>query len=1039
MSAPFSVAEVLTKQFYDWELRGRGWQVWESPVEPEPPFRPFTGHHIPRNFFADDGRVEPTGWRKALFGQPAAVPPILPEPSPDELEPAAEFIQSLPDLIEMQLALPPNSQPKADVFEQLLSSLHYCRRPLAFEVVGTGESLVMQMVAEHCDVGQVAPQLKAHFPEAVIEPKRDFLKSEWERTDAGHTVLLDFGLDREFMLPLMTKNFATDPLVGVTGALERLGVSELGVLQILFTPTRHPWAESILRAVCTEKGEPFFENAPEMLAGARLKISRPLYTVVVRVTARSRDEKRAWQIAKGLAGALYLFRNLQGNELVALDNEFPDEEHGLDFIHRLTRRSGMLLNSDELVALAHLPTAAVRSQKLQRQTRTTRAAPDFAAHDGVLLGANEHEGATRPVMLTAEQRMRHTHIIGASGTGKSTLLLNLIVQDIHRGEGLAVLDPHGDLIDRILDYIPPSRWDDVVMVDPSDEQFPVGFNILSAHTDLERTLLASDLVGVFQRLSTSWGDQMTSVLGNAILAFLESDRGGTLPQLRRFLIEPEFRKEFLTTVKDPEVVYYWQKEFGLVGGKSLGPLLTRLDTFLRPKAIRYMVGQSANRLNFGDIMDSGKIVLAKLPQGLIGEENAFLLGSVLVGKLQQMAMARQAQQVAARKDFYLYIDEFHHFITPSMAAILTGARKYRLGLVLAHQEVRQLQRDSDVAGAVMANPATRISFRVGDEDARRLADSFAGFTAQDLQNLDTGEALCRMERFAFNLRIAPLPPVEPSAYTRDAIYQRSRQKYATARSAVEEELARNRTQAEPEPVERVDPFAKRKAKADAPLAAEAPAASPVQKPVAETPPVAAPPPPSPVRKPPPVVVVSKAPEPPPEPSQSGKGGPQHRRLQETFKLLAEGLGWRASKEEKVSGGLVDVVFGKGKITVACEISVTTGVDYELGNLRKCLGAAFTHIVMVSEDPKHLTKIETAAKKQLSATELARIRFLEPDGLIRWLEELTAAQAGGEKTVKGYRVSTSYETINHAEKRNRKEGIGEAVARAMRRSGEGGKP
>lgn len=1025
MSGPLSVAEALTRQFYEWELRGRGWQVWDAPVEPEPPFRPFTGHFIPPNFFQDDGRIENplSRWTKGLLGQSGQPPPPLPAPPADEPVPA--FIESLPDQIELQLSLPPGSQPKAEVFDQLLSSLHYCRRPLAFEVVGTTDTLMAQMVAELADAGQVAPQLKAHFPDAVIEPKRGYLESQWQRTDGGQTVLLDFGLDREFMLPLTTKHFATDPLVGVTGALERLGREELGALQILFAPARRPWAESIVRAVCTSDGQPFFENAPEMLAAMKLKLSRPLYTVVVRVAARSPDERRAWQIAKGLAGALHLFGNPQGNELVALDNEIDDGEHGEDFIHRLTRRSGMLLNSDELVALAHLPTAAVRSAKLQRQTRTTKAAPDFTTNDGVLLGANEHEGATRPVMQSPELRMRHTHVIGVSGTGKSTLLLNLIAQDIHRGNGVAVLDPHGDLIDRLLGFIPPQRWCDVVMFDPADEEFPVGFNILSAHSDLERTLLASDLVGIFRRLSTSWGDQMTSVLGNAILAFLESERGGTLPELRRFLIEPGFRKDFLATVKDPEVVYYWQREFGLVGGKSLGPLLTRLDAFLRPKAVRYMVAQRANRLNFADLMDTGKIVLAKLSQGLIGEENAYLLGSVLVAKFQQLAMARQAQQVAARKDFFLYLDEFHHFITPSLATILTGARKYRLGLILAHQEMRQLQRDAEVAGAVMANPATRLCFRVGDEDARRLAEGFPSFTAQDLQSLDTGEALCRMERFDFNLRVALLPGPESNAYVREAIYHQSRHKYATPRAAVEEELARSRTPMPPEAPERVDPFAKRTVKPETvPPPMDMPKPAPTEAP-----------PPVPQRAP--EAVVPKPPRVPPMTPPQGKGGPEHRRLQETFKLLAEGLGWRASIEEAVSGGSVDVAFSKGKVTVACEISVTTGVDYELGNLRKCLAAAFTHVCVVSTEPKHLAKIEAAARKEFKPEELQRVKFLEPDALLGLLEELTAAQAGGENTVKGIHVSVSYKAMTDAEKRSRREGMGGAVARALKRRKEGG--
>ncbi len=422
MNGPLSVADVLTRQFYAWELRGRGWQVWNAPVEPEPPFRPFTGHHLPPDFFKDDGQV-PTPlsqWFAGLLGQsstPALVVPGAAVATVDE--PVPDLITQLPDLVELQLALPPASQPKAEVFEQLLFSLHYCRKPLAFEVVGTGDALVAQMVAERCDAGHVMPQLKAHFPDAVIEPKPGYLQSHWDRTQNGFTVLLDFGLDREFMLPLATKHFATDPLVGVTGALDRLGAEELGALQIVFTPARQPWAESILRAVCTADGEPFFENAPEILSAVKLKLSRPLFTVVVRVAARSPEERRAWQIAKGLAGALYLFQNPQGNELVALDSDLDPWEHGQDFIHRLTRRSGMLLNSDELVALAHLPTGAVRSAKLRRQTKVTKAAPDSVTNSGVLLGENEHEGVTRKVMLTPEQRMRHTHIIGASGTGKS--------------------------------------------------------------------------------------------------------------------------------------------------------------------------------------------------------------------------------------------------------------------------------------------------------------------------------------------------------------------------------------------------------------------------------------------------------------------------------------------------------------------------------------------------------------------------------------------------------------------------------------------
>src|SRR6185295_14967255 len=242
-------------------------------------------------------------------------------------------------------------------------------------------------------------------------------------------------------------------------------------------------------------------------------------------------------------------------------------DHETDLLLRRSRRSGMLLSVEELVSLVHLPTSSVRDSRLLRHGRKTRSAGAVVNGIGVSLGENTHDGKAVEVRLTSDQRSRHMYVIGASGTGKSTFLLNLIRQDLENGDGLAVLDPHGDLVDRVLGLVPEGRLDDVVLLDPGDAEFPIGFNILSAGSEIEQTLLASDLVGTFQRLSMSWGDQMTSVLGNAILAFLENERAGTLVDLRRFLVEPPFRKEILATVRDPEVAYFWEREFTLLRGK----------------------------------------------------------------------------------------------------------------------------------------------------------------------------------------------------------------------------------------------------------------------------------------------------------------------------------------------------------------------------------------------------------------------------------------------------------------------------------------
>lgn len=687
-----SVARLLTEQFYRWELRGRGWADWGAPVELEPPFRPFTGHRLPEGCFTDDGRLETAGSRflrglAGLLGAPKdKVPALRAGPAEEEEEPLPSAAAA-PDTAELQIALPPAYQPAADIFEQFLFSVGYAGGPVAFEVVGTADELVTQLAGATSALDHVRPQLKAHFPEAVLTPAAGALAAALGLEEPCHAAAVEFGLEREFMVPVATlKQFATDPLVAVCGALERLQEGEGGAFQVLFEPTRHAWSASALRAVTTSDGGPFFADDRDLVAATRLKVARPLYAVAVRIAARSASKDRTRELLRSLAGAVALFGQPQGNRLMPLQAAGAGEALVEQVTTRVSCRSGMLLNSDELVALAHLPSTAVR---------VTRPAPALVREPGLRLGDNEHEGETVPVHLQVEHRLRHTHLIGASGTGKSTLLLQMIAQDIAAGRGVAVVDPHGDLIDHVLAAVPEERAGDVILFDPADDEFPLGFNILSAHSHHEQTLLASDLVMVFRRLATSWGDQMTSVLGNAVLAFLESPRGGTLPELLRFLVEAGFRKEFLATVRDPEVVYFWEHEFPHANRASLGSILTRLDTFLRPKAVRHLVGQRGNALDFGRIMDGGGILLAKLSQGLIGEENSQLLGSLLVAKLNQLAIARQARDVAARRPFFVYLDEFHHFITPSLGAIVTGARKYGIGLTLAHQSLRQLQRHDE--------------------------------------------------------------------------------------------------------------------------------------------------------------------------------------------------------------------------------------------------------------------------------------------------------------------------------------------------------
>lgn len=1025
---------VLTEQFYAWERRGRGHTVWPYPVPLEPPFRPFFGHELPPVPVVDDGR------RPSLFGRlaerllrwrgdrPTAEPAPAAEPEDEELP---DYYEDGEPLVELQLSLPAALKTGKDLFEQFLIGLAACAYPLSFEVIGESDATTIQLVLRAADAGPVRQQLAAYFPDVVVATEPSFLSSRWLPDPLAQAAIVEFGLAEEFMLPLRpVRSLDLDPLVGLVGALDDLAGGELGVVQILFTPARRPWAESIFRAVTDWDGKAFFEDAPELVGQAKEKIGRPLYAAVIRVAAQSPAGRRAWAIAQSLGCALAP-QGLPGvNTLVPLSNEdYPEADHVADLLGRTTHRQGLLLNSDELVSLAHLPGPAVRSAKLRRETQKSKAAPELALGHLLVLGENVHNGQAVTVSLAPAQRLRHMHVIGASGTGKSTFLLNMILQDIEHGEGLAVLDPHGDLIDAVLARLPEARWDDVVLLDPSDEAYPVGFNILSAHSELEKHLLASDLASVFRRLSTNWGDQMNSVLGNAILAFLESERGGTLADLRRFLVERDFREEFLRTVRDREVVYYWQKEFPLLSGKPQGPLLTRLDIFLRPKLIRHMVAQRENKLDFARIMNGGQIFLAKLAQGAIGEENAYLLGTLLVSKFHQLALARQELAEVGRRDFFLYIDEFHNFVTPSMASILSGARKYHLGLILAHQEMRQISRESEVAGAVLANPYARVCFRLGDEDARKLADGFAYFDAQDLQNLGTGEAIGRLERadYDFNLQTYPLAPVdEVTAAERQArIIQCSRERYGTAREQVEAELERDRPASTGPVAPKAPVGATPQPELPGKPAVAAAELTPAAEPIAPLPVPELPAPP----KAPPRIIANPLPA---QPATPGRGGRTHKYLQQSIKLWAEGMGWRAEIEKQIldGAGSIDVALEKGSVTVACEISVTTGTDQELANIEKCLKAGYGYVVATASEAKQVEKIEAAYVKQGQAAD--NVRFLTVDELKAFVESLEAQAASQEKRIKGYKVKTKFKPVDDQQKEVKKQTLSEVFLNSLRK-------
>jgi hypothetical protein len=1041
------IDEQLTEQFYRWEMRGRGGLLFDMPVSPEPPFYPFPGHFLPQGNAVDEGQRQSIGSRfLSFFSSHAAESPAA-EEEEEQAEPET-FERSA--VVEVKLSLPKRGHFSAADMQACMIALGACQSPISFEVLADHSRIAIQFACNPEDAATVARQVSAHFPGVECVEQHDTLLLAWQESEP-HIAVTEFALEREFMLPLGLPKH--DVFTGLIGVAADLHEGELALYQVIFQPVSHAWSESALRAVTDGEGGSFFVNRPDLVAHARKKISQPLYAASVRVVACSASEERAWNLVSEMASPFQAFSRPDGNELGLLGSEgYPPREREEDIILRQTRRTGMLLNAEELAGFVHLPSPEIQPAKLGTQSGRTKSAPkELTNSQGVFLGWNIHAGRETPVYLSHQERVRHMHIVGASGTGKSTLLFNLICNDIERGEGLAVLDPHGDLIERILSVIPNERIGDVVLLDPSDEEFSVGFNILSAHSDLEKTVLASDLISVFERLSTSWGDSMNAVLRNAILAFLESEQGGTLADLRRFLIDPAFRASFLESVSDPEVVYYWRKAFPqLTGNKSIGPVVTRLDTFLAPKPIRFMVSQRENKLDFSRIMDERKIFLAKLPQGEIGRENSYLLGSLLVAKFQQAAMSRQRLREEDRNFFSLYLDEFHHFITPSLAEMLSGARKYRVALVLAHQELRQLQRDAEVASATLSNPYTRVVFRVGDADARTLADGFASFAPEDLQSLGIGEAVCRVERsdHDFNITI-PLPEEQDTATaadTRQRVIEASRSRYGAKRTDIETKLREALYTSPPTEKKETAPKTAAPARAEAsPLDTASKSALPDQSPSE----------PEKTQNIPSKDADNKhlpkaGSEAKPEtslPGDLGRGGAQHQAIQQRIKAVAENLGYKATIEKSVleGQGSIDLVLEKvgGGSGIACEINVTSTVDYEVGNVTKCLKAGFSRVAVICPRSERLARLEEAVNGCLAPIQSKQVGFYSPDAFISFLQNLALEEIQPSEEVapapeirRGYKVKRSFVALSPEESKAREDAALKMITGKMRKKAKG---
>ena len=966
-----SRTERLAEGLNAWDHEsGRGWHISDREVPLEPPFSFVSSAERPDRLI-DNGRIPSrigTLFSRARIQPTANAPGPLREPPPAPLPTA-----TLPERknVIIRSYLPSELKLPVAQIEQLISSLAFSAATFtSFEMIGTAGEIVFQISCGEKDQGAVLSQLRGHLPQIEFRIGEDFA-AKWFPPDASKTsVAVDFGLGRHWFLPLpFGREFVADPLVPLVAAFEDLNVSEGACLQVMFGRTRHAWQRTAEKAIFDRNGKPVFANLQNQIPIIKEKLAGPLLAVCVRLLVTTKSLDRSMHIARSAGVYLKQFGSGNRNELIPLTNDGLDhEEHMRTILKRTSHRSGMLMTAQELSGIVRFPSVTVQSEKLRRDAKKTKRAPAVATQGTIILGENEHAGQKQTIKISPAH---HALVIGGTGTGKSTLLMGSILQNINLGNGCCVVDPHGDLVDDVIARLPDDRTKDTILFDPSDADYPVGFNILLANSETEKTFLASDLVATFRRYSTSWGDVMDAVLSNAVLAFVESPRGGTLFDLKRFLVEKDFRREFLETVSDDAIRYFWNHEYPIISGRTQSSILIRLDTFLRQKLVRNIVCRKDSKLNLRQIFDERKILLVKLSQGLLGAENAWLLGTFLISKIYQIALTRGDVGLKDRPLWPVFIDEAAHFAgTPSMSLILENLRKFGISVTLSTQSHKLLMSKSPAIGdSSLTNAQVRICFRLGDTDAERLASGFSFFDSNALQNLGTGEAIMRIEKAEndFNLRTLPPAPVakEHADRRKTAIIENTRKNYATPVRQVEEQFRFGRTGG----LSAETKGRARSGNEDSDQGASNEMSSPR------------------VEKGPPAPE-GLSPEPPP-PDKNGRGGAHHKELQAVIKRMAENYGFRAEIEKSLAGeGWIDVSLETDLLRIACEVSVAT-VDYEVTNIEKCLSAGYDYAIVVASNRKKLPLLSSKLHAALPIGYHHQVKAFDLGDLLSFLRGLSA--------------------------------------------------
>ncbi len=732
--------------------------------------------------------------------------------------------------------------------EQLFASLHGILRDkselkqtrgaqehLSFEIASVNGQIRFYVSVPKTLQSFVEGQIYSQYPTVQIHVADEDYVTHERRHSVVYTS--EITLTASEFLPIKTfQSFEVDPLAGITGTLAKLeSTGEEVWIQVLARPIADDWHKSSDRWIKTVKAgkavsifsmqwlggllealvkppEQGIAAAPKEMSErdktrvseAEKKATKLSYQVKIRLVFLGESTANAKLRMQAIVGTFkqYNSTNLNGFKMSA--SSFKKEDLA-QYKARLFTDRGFILNIEELASVFHLPHTNVETPNIVWANTKTAEPPaklpvitgnDATDENISAFGLTNFRGIHHQFGMLRADRSRHVYIIGQTGAGKSGTLELFALSDIFHGQGYAIIDPHGDLAVDNMRFIPGSRLQDVVYFNPADTAFPLGFNPLEISDPSQKSNISSEVIGVLKRMfAESWGPRLEYILRYTILALLDRP-STTLLDITRMLTDKKFRKETLEYSNDTVVLQFWNVEFASWTEKfqseAIAPVLNKVGAFTANPIIRNIIGQPKSTFNIREIMDDGKILIVNLSKGLIGEDNASILGAFMVTKIQLAAMSRSdIEKIEDRRPFYLYVDEFQNFATDSFATILSEARKYGLNLTVANQYISQMS--DTVRNAVFGNVGTMICFRVSADDAPILGKQFEPqFEPNDLLQMHNRSFVVNMviqgeKSPAFSARTLQLPP--PQIDNTGRIIENTRRLYSRTKAEVEQEIS----------------------------------------------------------------------------------------------------------------------------------------------------------------------------------------------------------------------------------------------------------